>query len=701
MSTTTQAARDETEELIRFLRERYADEVARLAQRYPKEQTALEVDYTDLYAFDHDFAEDGRVTLLDQPDTVLRQLNEALRQYDLPADVTMSDARVRVHNLPADRTYYPGEFSPTDEAGTYRAITGEISRATDEYSKVVEAAFECERCATMTYIPQVDTGFQEPHECQGCERQGPFRVDHDQSEFIDAQQFRIQTPPEIASGAGTEIDVFVEDDLAGEVTVGDRVTVTGILHIEQQTKGREKTGKFEPYMDGVHIALEQTDHTSLDVAPEDRERIHELAGGEAGDPLDLGAASIAPKIYGYDQIKRMGILAMVGGSRVEYPSGDADRGEFHMLLLGDPGTAKSKLIERIEELGWRTVGMSGKGATIAGTTATAAQDDFGDGDWTLDAGAFVKANKGTVCIDELDDMPADVRAAMLEPMSKQTIHINKAGINTRLNTRTAVIAAGNPEHGRFNEYQPVQEQFDLGSTLLSRFDLIYVLKDKPEEERDSTLSGHILDSRDAGKCLQNGEDVADADAETVTPPVAPDILRKWIALAKQQPEPTFASEAVRNSIQESFTTMRGINGDDEDSPVPLTFRKLEGIVRIAEAAAKFEFSEEITERHAQIATEAVGESMRDFGMDQDGNFDADVQETGTSKTQRDRIRLVAETITELEETAENAEAERDDVVEALSDEFPEHKIRDTMATMQRNGEASEPSNGTIRYLGKV
>jgi len=349
-----------------------------------------------------------------------------------------------------------------------------------------------------------------------------------------------------------------------------------------------------------------------------------------------------------------------------------------------------------------TVIVSGKGATVAGTTATAAQDDFGDGEWTLKAGAFVKANRGAVCIDELDDMPTDVRAAMLEPMSKQSIHINKGGINTRLNTRTAVVAAGNPIHGRFDQYEPVQDQFDLGSTLLSRFDLIYTLQDIPDPDRDAEISEHILRARDAAKRRMNGEDLSDQDREVVDPPVDPEILRKWIALASQRAPPTFASDEVFAQLQERFIALRGAHNFDEDSPVPATFRKLEGTVRVAEAIAKFEFSDVITERHARIAAARVGDSMQDFGTDEEGNLDADVQETGSSMNQREQMEAIGDIIDELGADSDGPGADKDAVIGTACDDLgvDEGRVTTLLRKMQyKEGITTEPQDGQVRYLG--
>jgi len=678
-------ARAENTELIdtfdRFYRRYYSDEIGTLAEKFPNEEKSLYIDWQDLERYDHDLADDYR----EQPDQIQEYAEEALRLYDLPVDVDLAQAHVRIQGHPVRHTYHPGGFSPTDKSGKAIAVRGDVKRITDVYSKMVEAAFECKRCGTLTYIPQSDGDFQEPHECKGCERQGPFEINFDQSEFIDGQKLRVKTPPEIASGAGKHIDVYIEDDLPGIATTGDRVTVSGTIHLQQQSSGKEKTAKFDPYMDGHALEIEESDHTDIDITSEERQEIYALANGERGDPLELAGKSLTTKVYGYKLIKRMLVLAMVGGQKVEYPNGDHDRGEFHILLLGDPGTAKSKLIERVEELGWRTVGVSGKGAKTAGVTAAATRDDFSEtGEWTLDAGAFVEANGGVVCIDELDDMPEDVRSSMLEPMSKQTIHINKAGINTNLRTETAVVAAGNPKYGRFDQYEQIHQQFDLGSTLLSRFDLIFTVTDDPDPDEDAKISGHILDTRDAAKREMRGETTPE-DEDVISTPVEGDILRKWVALAKQQPAPVFASDDVRDWLQESFNDLRAMHGYDDESPVPVTFRKLEGIIRIAEAAAKLEFSETIEMRHAKTATEAVGQSMQDYGKNEEGELDAGVQEAGTSSSQADRLKDLKKTIQELDD-------------EEYPDEVHGPPVEDVLAEMEDKGYDSETVEDDIYKL---
>jgi len=677
-----------------FIADYYREDVGLLAQHFPQEQRSLEIDYQDLFRFDPDLADDLRR----HPTDIRVALETALARYDIPIDVDLSGAHVRIQNLPEEYTFYPGEFSPSEQEGRLRSIRGEVSKATDVYARLKLAAFECERCGTSTDIPQPSGEYKEPHECSGCERQGPFKINFGQSEFVDGQKLRIQTPPERAQGDGQDIDVYVNDDLTGEVTPGDRVTVTGVVELEQQTQGNQATAKFDPYLDGQHITIEETDARDIDVDAKQRERIETLANGEYGDPLAIAAESYAPKIHGYEPVKKALVLALVGGARAMYPTGDSDRGEFHVLLVGDPSTAKSKLVERAEEVGWRAVGVSGTGATKAGVTATAVQDDFGDGSWTLDAGATVKAHRGVLAVDELDDMPEEVRAALLEPMSKQTIHVTKGGINTHLQTRVAVVAAANPKHNRFDQYEPIPQQFAFSSALLSRFDLVYTFKDEPDESEDADIAEHVLSGRDSAKRDERGLDIND-DAVDPRPSVEPETLRAWIALAKRQPKPVFADESVQADIKESFTTLRGLYDYDPDEPIPVTFRTLEGTVRVAEAAAKFEFSETIEERHVDIATSLVGESMRDIGRDAEGNLDADVKETGESASQRERKRAVAEEIRSRQSEGDG-EVDREMIVDTLSDVYDNRHIRNDIQSFIDAGQAIEPEPGKVRYIGE-
>ncbi|RLM50885.1 LAGLIDADG family homing endonuclease [Halorubrum sp. Atlit-28R] len=391
---------DLTERFIQFYRNYYREEIGQLAQRYPNEQRSLYVSYDDLFQFDRDLAED----FLNKPEQMREYAEEALRLYDLPADVSLGRAHVRIEDLP-ESVDIRGIRVHDDHIGKLVSIQGIVRKATDVRPKVTEAAFECQRCGTMTYIPQSDGGFQEPHECQGCERQGPFRVNFDQSEFVDSQKLRIQESPEGLRGGETpqSLDVDIIDDITGEVSPGDHVTCVGVLHIEQVEQGNEKSAIFDLYMDGVSIAIEDEEFEDMDITDADKRDIIELS--ERDDIYEAMVGSIAPAIYGYEEEKLAMILQLFSGVTKHLPDGSRIRGDLHMLLIGDPGTGKSQMISYVENIAPRSVYTSGKGSSAAGLTAAAVRDDFGDGQqWSLEAGALVLADKGIAAVDELDKM---------------------------------------------------------------------------------------------------------------------------------------------------------------------------------------------------------------------------------------------------------------------------------------------------------
>ncbi len=326
---------DLTERFIQFYRNYYREEIGTLAQQYPNEKRSLYVDYDDLFQFDRDLAEDFRT----KPDQMREYAEEALRLYDLPADVSLGRAHVRIENLP-ESIDIRGIRVHDDHIGKLVSVKGIVRKATDVRPKVTEAAFECQRCGTMTYIPQSDGGFQEPHECQGCERQGPFRVNFDQSEFIDSQKLRIQESPEGLRGGETpqSLDVDIVDDITGKVSPGDHVTCVGVLHIEQVEQGNEKSAIFDLYMDGVTIAIEDEEFEDMDITEADRREIIELSNRD--DIYEAMVNSIAPAIYGYEEEKLAMILQLFSGVTKHLPDGSRIRGDLHMLLIGDPGTGK-------------------------------------------------------------------------------------------------------------------------------------------------------------------------------------------------------------------------------------------------------------------------------------------------------------------------------------------------------------------------
>lgn len=695
MSTT--ASRELSDRFGQFFRDYCREEIGHLAQRYPSEQRSLFVDFSDLLTWDHEIAEDW----LANPDTVQAAAEDALRQYDLPGDVRVDDAHVRLTNLPAEETFYPGGFSPQSRAGTYTAIEGQLERATETYAIIQEAAFECLRCGTHTYVAQ-DREYAEPTECRGCEREGPFDVNLDESAMVDGQKLRLIEPPEVAKGGeGTTIDVFLEDDLVEAAEPGDKVVVEGTLHLEQQTQNNSKTVRFAPYLDGQAVTTKESEFEDIDITQSDREQIEAIADPTDGEDIFTQAVdSIAPTIEGHDDIKLAIFLQLVGGVRVELPDGTTKRGDTHVLLIGDPSTGKSVLMDAAEAIAPRSVPASGHGASASGLTAAAVRDDFGDGQWTLKAGALVKAHGGLALIDEFDKIKSDAIQSMHKALSQQRIPVNKAGINATLPSETAVLGAANPAEGRWEPMQPAHDQIDIDPALLSRFGLLFKLVDEPDESRDRKIGETMLRTADAAKRIQlpGGKSV---DTSDIDPALDPEFLRKYIAYARTNYVPVFRDQSVRREMVDAYVTLRGSNGYDGDAAVPVTSRKLEDVRRLAEASARARLSDVIEEQDVERAQKLVGESLQEFGVNDDGSLDADTIETGTSKTQKQRFRHIEDLIVELQ--PDDGGGLNIGTLAAEAEErygYQRRVIRDDVEKMKRKGEAYAPDGDeSVRVFG--
>ena len=487
------------------------------------------------------------------------------------------------------------------------------------------------------------------------------------------------------------------------MTAGDHVNVTGILKLDQQGNDREKSPMFDLYMEGVDVSIEDEQFEDMDITDEDKQEIVELSNEDGLYEKMVGA--IAPSIYGYDKEKLAMIFQLFSGVTKHLPDGSRIRGDLHMLLIGDPGTGKSQMLSYIQNIAPRSVYTSGKGSSSAGLTAAAVRDDFGDGQqWTLEAGALVLADQGIAAIDELDKMRPEDRSAMHEALEQQKISVSKAGINATLKSRCSLLGAANPKYGRFDQFESIGEQIDLEPALISRFDLIFTVTDKPNEEEDRDLAGHILQTNYAGELHTHRQQNAASDysaeeveavTDEVAPTIEPDLLRKYVAHAKKNCFPTMTEEA-KAEIEDFYVDLRA-RGTDEDAPVPVTARKLEALVRLSEASARIRLSDQVEQSDAERATSIARYCMEQIGMDPEtGEFDADVVETGTSKSQRDRIQNIKGIIDDIED--EYDEGAPVDVVIDRAEEvgIDQSKAEHEIEKLKQKGEVYEPRPDHLR-----
>lgn len=672
-----------------FLERYYRDEIGALAQRYPKEQRSLVVDWMDILQYDADMADD----YIEQPDVVTEHLNKALRRVDLPVDVGFEQARVRVRNVTDERTFTVGGYLP-QHIGQALAVRGQVSQVSPSKPELIHGVFECINCGARNEVAQNpgSDDLQQPRECVGCERQGPFQLDIKDSTLQDSQVIRIQQPPEMTRDAGGHLDIQLKDDLASaDIYGGERVNTAGVLSIDEQDL---EQSTFDYYVQGEHIDVE--DGSYKDIDPEEyREEIDAIKA--ADDPVARLSANFAPHISRdskLDKIIEALILQMVGTSRKSPDGGATKRGDSHMLLLGDPGTSKSELLEEVETLSPRAKLKSGEGISKAGVTAAATKDDFGPTQWSVKAGLMVLASGGIACLDEMDKADDSALESMHQALENQRVTVSKAGIDAEMPSQTALLAAGNPKHGRFDQYEPVTEQIDLSAPLMSRFDLMFMLHDDVDAARDGEIADTIIDSwAEAGLMEHTDRDIETSAARGICEDQerAVDVFRAYIAEAKQQVDPIIVDEAVKEKLKQEYLDIR-LEGADEDSPVPVTARKLEAFLRLAESSARARFSDEVKIEDVERASRLVLASLEDVGIDPEtGEYDADIVNTGTSKSQRDRMKGLRRIVDELSSEYDEGAPFQEIVKRATEQDIGADKAERELQKLLDKGEAYEAS----------
>jgi replicative DNA helicase Mcm len=305
-------------------------------------------------------------------------------------------------------------------------------------------------------------------------------------------------------------------------------------------------------------------------------------------------------------------------------------------------------------------------------------------------------------------MDSSDRSALHEGLEQQQISVNKAGINATLKSRCSLLAAANPKYGRFDQHEKYSQQIDLEPALLSRFDIMFIITDVPDKEKDKELAEHIVQTNYAGEVYTHQQknstsNFSESEVEKATQEVKsaidPDLMRKYIAYAKRNVFPTMTEDA-KNVIEDFYVDLRS-EGLDEGSAVPVTARKLEALVRLAEASARMRLSDHVKKEDAEKAVDIVMASLKDVGIDPEtGEFDADIVETGTSKTQRDRAKTL---LTIIEELQEEYEDEPGAPLEAIIDRaeeagIDESKVEHRISDFKKKGDLYEPQNGYLRHI---
>ncbi len=661
---STNKAKTSLAKFEEFFSTTYKDDVFEILEKYPDERSLI-VDYNELEMFDPDLAD----LLIEKPEEVIAASQKAIKNID----PLMKDAELNIRfknltnivDLSVLLSKYIGKFVAADG----------IVRKTDEIRPRIETGvFECRGCMRLHEVEQTSSNvILEPSLCNECGGRS-FRLLQEESKYIDTQTARMQEPLEKLSG-GTEpkqMLLTLEDDLVDTLNPGDKVRITGTL----KTFREERSGKFKNYLYVNHIEPLEQEFEELDISEEDEAKILELSK----DPHihDKIINSTAPSIRGYRDVKEAIALQLFGGSVKELEDKTRLRGDIHILIVGDPGIGKSQMLKYVSKLAPRSVYTSGKGTSGAGLTAAAVRDELGG--WSLEAGALVLGDQGNVCVDELDKMRSEDRSALHEALEQQTVSIAKAGIMATLNTRCSVLAAANPKFGRFDRFKTVADQIDLPAPILSRFDLTFVIEDKPNIENDRKLAQHILKTH---------------QFESVNYEIEPELLRKYIGYARNNCNPKLTDEATK-VLEDFYVEVRG-GAVEEDAPVPITARQLEAIIRLAEGSAKLQLKQEVGADDARRAIRLQQECLKQVGYDPDtGKIDIDKVEGRTPRSDRDKLNKVVEEIAKLEEL-ENV-APINTLREIMKEEYDvsEEKLESMLKQLKNKGIIYEPTAGSYK-----
>ena len=620
-------------------------------------------------------------------DEILSDPEESLRLFELAIEELglIKDSRIRLVNLPKSQEIKVRNIR-SKHLNEMIIIEGIIRQSSDVRPQVVNAKFECPSCGTIIGVLQIEKKFREPSRCS-CGRKGGFRLIS--KEMVDTQRLVIEESPESLSGGEQpkRINAFLKEDLVEpkmeeKTTPGSRVKIIGTLkEVPVPLASGGLSTRFELAIEVNNIIPLEETFEELDINEEDETQILELAQ----DPriFEKLARSITPSVWGYEEIKKALVLQLFGGVKKIHADGQTSRGDIHILLVGDPGVAKSVTLGFMAKISPKGRYVVGRSTSGAGLTATVVRDEYLRG-WSLEAGAMVLSNKGLVCIDELEKMDPQDRSAMHEAMEQQTVTISKANVQATLRAETSVLAAANPKFGRFDPYQAVAQQTDIPPTLINRFDVIFTLRDIPDKIKDEKIASHVLLEH-----RKEGEEML----------IPKEIFRKYVAYAKQRVKPILTDEAVEE-LKKFYVELRNrpVSSESAMRPIPISARQLQALIRMSEASAKIRLSKTVTKDDAKEAIELMKYYLMQVGYDYESKtFDIDKIYTGMTASKRNKVLIVREIINGLRERLGEL-IPIEEIEKELEDKLSKDEIEYAINELIKNSVIYQPRRGYVQKL---
>jgi replicative DNA helicase Mcm len=602
-----------------------------------------------------------------QLDLLLNKTESFLEQISIYFSERLDrKVKVRIKNLPESLRYLRIRDIRSEHKDKLIQVEGIIKVSSEVRPFIIKTKYLHEDCGGEFWVENKNFVIEKPKKCPVCGgTKGKFiETDH---ETIDIQRLLIEEPADqIEKGEQpAQITVILKEDLCEprmerKTLPGIRVKIYGIV---KELKSSNSKAILDLYIDAIYIEPVDKDVEDISISPEDERKIKELA--KSADVLNLIASSIAPGLYGkqYEIIKKAIALQLVSGGKRKRSVDE--RKNIHILILGDPGVGKSKLLKYVSEIAPKSKYVVGVTSSSVGLTASVRRDEIFKGGWVLEAGALVLTSGGLVCIDELDKLSTEELQSLHEAMEQQTITIDKANIHATLRTETSILAAANPKFGRWDKMKSIVDQIDLPPTIINRFDLIFVLIDEPNPQQDETIVNELL------KGLR----------EERKTPLDKDLLRKYIIYAKKI-EPQWTTAAL-DIVKDFYIKLRSSAGEDT---IPITTRQLMSIIRIAEASAKIRLSPVVTEDDVNLAKELLLYSLKEVGINPETNrLDIDIIMSGISSTQRQKLSKVLDIIKDLQKDFPDGVPLNEILNESKKYNLEEEKVKETIEKLLKEG----------------